>query len=413
MISNLITFEILYIVCSVSWVSSLDNGLVLTPPMGWETWERFRCNVNCKDDPDDCISEQLIKTMADYMVSEGYLAAGYEYITTGDCFLALSRDSEGRLHPDPQRFPSGIKKLSDYVHSKGLKFGIAEDFGTETCSGYPGSEFYMQLDAQTFADWGVDYLKFDGCNSNPKDMDDGYTAMGFFLNKTGRPIVYSCEWPFYQQRAGMKPDYGAIQKACNLWRNLPDVQDSWVSMYTIINQYGEDKYSFAKYAKPGAWNDPDQLVIGNFGLSYEQSRVQMALWAIMASPLIMSNDLRAVPKWAKELLQNKHLIAINQDPLGIQGTRILQKVNGTTIQVWSRPVSPPGSFAIAFLQLENPGLITRISVIAQDIGLTNEDGYTVTDGFSGEDLGSLTPEMLCHVKIKPNSVEVIVAKPVR
>ncbi|KAL4230639.1 hypothetical protein ACF0H5_011016 [Mactra antiquata] len=240
--------------------TALDNGLTLTPPMGWLTWERFRCITDCKTQPESCISENLIKTMADRLAHDGYKDVGYEYIILDDCWLANERDNISlKLQPDPDRFPSGISNLADYVHQQGLKFGIYADFGVKTCGGYPGSEFYLQLDAQTFADWGVDYVKFDGCNSDPEDMDFGYTTFGFYLNETGRPMVYSCEWPLYQSLAGIEPDYSSIQKTCNLWRNHVDVEDSWDSIQSIIKYYGEDYNNMSMYAQPGAWNDPDMI----------------------------------------------------------------------------------------------------------------------------------------------------------
>ncbi|KAJ9599026.1 hypothetical protein L9F63_010483, partial [Diploptera punctata] len=184
--------------------SALDNGLALTPPMGWLSWERYRCITDCVNFPDECISENLFFRTAKLMATEGYLEAGYEYIIIDDCWLSKERDSEGRLQPDPDRFPSGIKALSDYVHSLGLKFGIYEDYGNLTCAGYPGILGHLETDANTFAEWGVDYIKVDGCNSNLEDMNTGYAEFGSYLNKTGRPIVYSCSLPFYQEISGMK-----------------------------------------------------------------------------------------------------------------------------------------------------------------------------------------------------------------
>ncbi|XP_045204113.2 alpha-N-acetylgalactosaminidase-like [Mercenaria mercenaria] len=394
--------------------TGLDNGLALTPPMGWLTWQRFRCNTDCLNRPDTCISERLIKTMADLMVKEGYKDAGYEYIMIDDCWLAKNRTKLGKLQPDPDRFPSGIRALADYVHNLGLKFGIYEDFGTHTCAGYPGSEFYLQLDAMTFAEWEVDYVKFDGCYSDRRDFDAGYEAFGFFLNKTGRPMVYSCEWPFYQSVSGIKPNYTAIQQTCNLWRNHMDIQDTWDSVQSVIKYYGTDDGNFSSYAKPGAWNDPDMLTIGNFGLSYEESKVQMAMWAIWASPLIMSTDLRSISPEAKFLLQNKHLIAINQDPLGIQGKRIAF-IKGTAIEVWSKPLSnPSGSFALAFVQLPNPGDPTLFSVRTGDVGLVSPNGYTISDGFTGEEeVTTKSPDDVLKLLVNPNGVILFVATPVQ
>lgn len=389
---------------------ALNNGLALTPPMGWLTWERFRCNTDCENQPDTCISENLIKTMANIMVKEGYLDAGYQYIIIDDCWLARERAPDGSLQPDPKRFPNGIKALADYVHNLGLKFGIYEDFGTETCGGYPGSEFYLMQDANTFAQWGVDYVKFDGCHSDRRDFDAGYEAFGLFLNKTGRRMVYSCEWPLYQSVAGIKPDYDSIARTCNLWRNHIDIQDSWESVVGTIRFYGRNEGNFAREAGPGGWNDPDMLVIGNFGLSYEQSKVQMAMWAMMASPLIMSTDLRNISPEMKAILQNKNLIAINQDPFGLQGT-MKGTINGTNIDIWLRTLSGKGMQVIALLQLVNPGNPTLITVKARDIGLTATSGYSLTDAFTGELLVDVKgPDDMLKVLVNPDGVVMFTAK---
>ncbi|NXT86210.1 AGAL galactosidase, partial [Zapornia atra] len=222
------------------------------------------------------------------------------------------------------------------VHSKGLKLGIYSDVGNKTCAGFPGSYNHYDLDAQTFASWGVDLLKFDGCNSGTLELlAEGYRHMSLALNKTGRSIVYSCEWPFYL-RPLKQPNYTEIKQYCNHWRNFFDVYDSWSSIKSILDWTALHQDSIVKIAGPGGWNDPDmasrvtrhlcfpvtQLVIGNFGLSQDQAVTQMAMWAIMAAPLFMSNDLRHISPEAKRLLQNREVIAINQDPLGRQGYQL-------------------------------------------------------------------------------------------
>jgi len=384
---------------------SLDNGLARTPPMGWLTWERFRCNIDCDHDPDNCIGEKLMMDMADRMAADGFLEAGYEYVIVDDCWLAKERTPEGRLQADAKRFPNGIKKLADYVHAKGLKFGIYEDFGTKTCGGYPGSEYYMQMDAQTFADWGVDYLKLDGCYSNVNQYDDAYPAMTHWLNHTGRPIVFSCSWPAYQQ-GSMKVNYPKIAKNCNLWRNYGDIQDDWSSLISIINYYGQDKYNFIEVAGPGNWNDPDMLLLGNFGLSYEQERVQMGMWCMMASPLIMSVDLRNLRKSSRDLLLHKGLIAINQDPLGKQGTRLEQNGN---IQVWTKPLAD-GSTVFAFIN-SGHSAPSGVSIKIADLGLTNVGGYNVTEVFDNVYAGKFRTQDTFATKVNPSGIYLAKASP--
>lgn len=389
---------------SVATVFSLDNGLALTPPMGWLSWERFRCNTDCVNDPDNCISERLFMQMADHMASDGYKDVGYEYINIDDCWMSKERDENGRLQADPKRFPSGIKKLADYIHSKGLKLGIYEDFGTKTCGGFPGSKFYMSIDAQTFADWGVDFLKLDGCYSNTDDMTVGYPLMGFFLNHTGRPFLYSCSWPAYVG----KPDYQSIAKHCNIWRNYKDVQDSWDSVSGIIKYYGDDAQKFAEIARPGQFNDPDMLIVGDFGLSEDQQRVQMGMWAIMTAPLIMSVDLRNVKPFAKQLLTNKRIIAVNQDPMGIQGRRIWQVSN---VDYWMKPIQPNGSYAFAFINFNTNGVQKKINLSLNYLHLTDPAGYNITETFTGKFLGVYKPTAYLHTLVNPTGIFMATAVP--
>lgn len=331
-------------------VEALDNGLALKPTMGWLHWERFMCNVDCKGDPDNCISERLYMQMADVMVKEGWKDAGYEYVCIDDCWPSHKRDAKGRLQADPDRFPGGIKKLADYVHSKGLKLGIYADVGETTCARYPGSLGYYETDAQTFADWDVDLLKFDGCYLDWTLIGEAYINMSKALNKTGKSILYSCEWPLYEWPYN-KPNYTAIRETCNHWRNFDDVYDSWSSIKSILDWTADHQDIIVPSAGPGGWNDPDMLVIGNFGLSHDQQESQMALWAIMAAPLLMSNDLRDICPRSKALLQNKHIIAISQDPLGKQG---LRTAKFDSFEVWERPLSEK-RMAIAVLNKQEIG----------------------------------------------------------
>ncbi|XP_052795328.1 alpha-N-acetylgalactosaminidase-like isoform X2 [Mya arenaria] len=381
---------------------ALENGLALTPPMGWVSWERYRCNVDCDIEPDNCISENLYMKMADLLVSEGYKDKGYEYVNIDDCWMEKQRDANGTLVADRERFPHGIKWLADYVHNLGLKLGIYEDFGTFTCGGYPGSKFYLQKDAETFAAWGVDMLKLDGCYSDISDMDYGYPAMSFFLNQTGRPILYSCSWPVPLVFTGHIPDYKKIASYCNIWRNYADIQDSWDSVKGIIEFYGNDTGNFSLVAGPGNFNDPDMIIVGDYGLSYDQQRTQMAMWAIMASPLLMSIDLRNVKPETKALLQNDNVIRVNQDAHGIQGHRIVKQ---GPFEVWMKPMSVDAKGgAFAFLNLNDGGGPMQVSMNLQDLGLTQAEGYNVTEGFTGQFIGVLKPHDLINASVDPSGV---------
>jgi len=367
----------------MNFVHCLNNGLALTPPMGWLSWERYRCITDCELYPYECISEWLFRNATDLLVSEGYARLGYEYVIIDDCWLAKTRDENGRLQPDPDRFPSGIKALADYIHRKGLKFGIYEDYGNETCAGYPGIIDHMQLDAETFAAWDVDYVKLDGCNSEPKDMDKGYPEFGRYLNETGRPMVYSCSWPVYQEEEGIPPNFTALIENCNLWRNYDDIQDSWSSVTSIMDYFARKQDHIAQYAGPGHWNDPDMLNIGNFGLSVDQSQAQMAVWSVLAAPLLISTDLANISPQAKAILQNPRAIQINQDPLGIQGRRVL---TNHSIDVWTRQISPMYqnyySYAVAFVSRRTDGTPYAYNTSLQALGMYNPSGYLVNDLFS-------------------------------
>ncbi|GCC26060.1 hypothetical protein chiPu_0004474 [Chiloscyllium punctatum] len=238
--------------------------------------------------------------MADKLVEDGWKDLGYQYVNIDDCWSAKMRDDDGKIQPDPERFPNGIKALADYVHSKGLKLGIYGDLGITTCSGFPGTTLEkVDTDAKTFAEWEIDMLKFDGCNSNSTEKAIGYPKMSHALNATGRPIIYSCSWPAYE--------FGL----------------------------------------------PPKLIVGDFGLNYDQSKSQLALWAMLAAPFFMSNDLRTISKDAKTLLQNRLLIHIDQDHLGLQGERIEKDWD---FQVWKRNLTD-GQFAVAYLCTATDGNI--------------------------------------------------------
>ncbi|CAG9839593.1 unnamed protein product, partial [Diabrotica balteata] len=341
--------------------------------------------------------------MADHMASDGYLDAGYEYIMIDDCWASKKRDSKGRLVPDPDRFPSGIKNLSDYIHSKGLKFGIYADYGTLTCAGYPGSKEYLKIDADTFAEWEVDYLKFDGCNSDWIFIDKGYIEMGKHLNSTGRPIVYSCSWPAYQEPNGMQSNYTALAETCNLWRNWDDIDDSWESVTSIIKWFSDNQDRIGPFSAPGHWNDPDMLVIGNFGLSFEQSKGQMSVWSVMAAPLIMSVDLRTIEPKFKAILLNKDAIAVNQDPLGEMGRLVLKKNN---IYIWTKQLTPKDDgrkpYAIAVLSQRTDGYKYRLEFTLKELNITSPNGFFIKDIFDqNKSVASITDDEAFVLRMAP------------
>ena len=313
----------------------LANGLALTPPMGWNSWNHFGCNV----------SSALIRGVADSMAANGMRDAGYQYVVIDDCWQ-VARDAKGMIVADSVRFPGGIKPLADYVHSKGLKFGIYTDAGHKTCEGRPGSYGYEEIDARTYARWGVDYVKIDWCNAEGLDAPTQYAKLRDALATSGRPIVFSiCEW-------GQNHPYEWAPAIGNLWRTTGDISDTWDSMIANFDLNAQ----FANDAKPGAWNDPDMLEVGNGGLSRDESRAHMSLWAIAAAPLLAGNDVRTMndssreSRIAREVLLNREVIAVDQDSLGVQGRMVSN--SRSELQVWAKPLKD-GSHAVVLLNRAN------------------------------------------------------------
>lgn len=363
---------ILVVYRSASFTSGLDNGLALTPPMGWSTWLGFECRINAG----------LIKRTADIMYSEGYASVGYVYIVIDDCWQSSSRDGNGRLKPDESKFPNGIKDVADYVHSRGLKLGIFTDVGPTTGKLKPGSEGNFQLDATTFAEWGIDYVKVSASSASPYILDRVYTEFGYYLNITRRHMVYATSWPVYQLYKGVGTNYYSVAKTCNTWRVYGDMQNNWATVDSILKYVGIGSVAteLNTYSGPGAWNDLDAMAIGNGGLTLDQCKAQLAMWSILASPLFMSADLSKVTPELKRVLLNYRVIAINQDRLGIRGVK-LHEDDG--IQIWIRPITPVVngynySFALAFLNI-NTYAPRTYSVSLRGLTLYNSNGYFVTD----------------------------------
>eukprot|EP00300_Choanocystis_sp_HF-7_P033796 c46228_g1_i1.p1 GENE.c46228_g1_i1~~c46228_g1_i1.p1 ORF type:complete len:436 (+),score=83.99 c46228_g1_i1:154-1308(+) len=313
----------------------------MTPPMGWMAWETFRCEIDCDANPTGCINEALFLSMTDALVDGGFAAAGYNQISIDDCWLALTRNEDGVLEPNATRFPNGLAYLSSYMHQRGVRFGLYSDIGTMTCAKYPGDQGSEELDAQTFASWGVDYLKVDGCYSTTDNYQIGYPKMGAALQATGRDIVYSCSWPAYlTYNESQKPFAEFIDAGCNLWRNYDDVQNHWGSVANIIDHFGNYSQDLQKWAGPGHWHDMDMILAGsthfNDLLTPDQARTQFAIWSIMASPLFLSADLRAITPVYRDIILNPEVIAINQDPLGLAGARV-DSIGG--VEWWMRKLS--------------------------------------------------------------------------
>ncbi|MFI9724258.1 NEW3 domain-containing protein [Streptomyces sp. NPDC052396] len=332
--------------------AALDNHLARTPPMGWNDWNTFGCEV----------SDQLVRQTADKLISSGLRDAGYRHVNIDDCWMAKSRNAKGELVPDPVKFPHGIKGLADYVHSRGLQLGIYESAGTMTCAGYPGSLHHERQDAQSFASWGVDYLKYDNCYNQGLPARQRYQAMGDALAATHRPIVYSlCNWGEENVSSWAGP-------VGNLWRTTGDIDASYGRMLGIFHQ----NVKLADAAGPGAWNDPDMLEIGN-GMTPVEDRTEFSLWAEMAAPLIAGTDLRRASPATLAIYGNKEVIAVDQDRLGKQG-RSVSMTGGR--DVLAKPLAD-GSVAVALFN-EN-ATPTMISTTASAAGLPAARGYALRD----------------------------------
>ncbi|MFD7626991.1 ricin-type beta-trefoil lectin domain protein [Streptomyces sp. NPDC059851] len=354
-----------------------DTPLALTPPMGWNNWAHYMCDID----------EAKVVANADALVSSGLAAKGYDTVTVDDCWMTKSRDAQGALVVDAQKFPHGMAWLGEYLHAKGLKFGIYQDAGSLTCEKYPGSgspegggpDHYAQ-DARQFASWKVDYVKMDGCNlwvppgkTKEQAYRDAYVAVAKALRASGRSMVLSASAPaYFQQGEWGGSDWhrvlGWVGSTGQLWREGKDVKvynpaapatSRWSS---VLGNYGYNRW-LGRYAGPGNWNDPDFLIAGAPGLTDAESRSQVGLWAMMAAPFILSSDVSALTPGGLAALGNTDLIALDQDPMGRQGTVVSANA---TFEVLARPLAN-GDRAVAVLN--RSGSTRDISVPLADIGL--------------------------------------------
>jgi alpha-galactosidase len=342
-------------------------SLAPTPPMGWNSWNKFGCNV----------SDKLLREIADAIVTSGMQAAGYQYVNIDDCWQ-VSRDASGIIVADPAKFPSGIKALADYVHSKGLKLGIYTDAGTGTCEKRPGSLNHEDQDAKTYASWGIDYVKIDWCNAEGLDPEVQYAKLRDALAHSGRSIVFSiCNW-------GVKTPWRWGPTTGNLWRTTGDINDTYDRMSLI----GFGQNGLEKFAGPGHWNDPDMLEIGNGGMKRDEYRTHMALWALLAAPLLAGNDVRTMSPETKELLTNSEILAVDQDKKGEQGHRAWEE---GPLEIWVKPLAD-GSQAVGLFNRSESA--TKMTLEFKSIGapaspklrdlLDHKDLGTMQNSFSVE-----------------------------
>lgn len=384
------------VLCSTQALEQSErDALAPTPPMGWNSWNKFGCNV----------SEDLIKSVAGAIATNGMKDAGYQYVVIDDCWQ-VSRDASGNVVADPKQFPSGIKALADYVHSKGLKFGLYSDAGAKTCAGRPGSQGYEYQDALRYASWGADYLKYDWCNTGTRNAEEAYLTMSSALLSTGRPLVFSiCEW------GTAKPWFWG-KGIGNLWRTTGDISDKWSSKKKWPDgtccEYGmvdilDMQVGLESFAGPGHWNDPDMLEVGNGGMTIPEYRAHFSFWALLSAPLIAGNDVRSMSPEIKEILTNPEVIAVNQDRLGREGRRIRKDGD---LEVWAKPLSDGSRAVILF----NRGAgDVDVSVSWEEIAYPNHLSAKVRNLWSHKDLGPFTGKY--SAKVASHSVVMLKIAP--
>ena len=367
-------------------VNKAPNGLALTPPMGWNSWNKFACNVN----------EQTVRDTADAMVASGMRDAGYKYVVIDDCWQG-PRDANGFITADSKKFPSGIRALADYVHSRGLSFGIYSDAGRLTCGGRPASEGHEYQDALTYGRWGVDYLKYDWCSTGDRNALEAYAVMADALRASGRDIVFSmCEW-------GTAKPWLWAKNTGNLWRTTGDIFDSfnkqddahknWAHTVTEIVDLNEPLWP---YAGPGHWNDPDMLEVGNGGMSPSEYRSHFSLWAMMAAPLMAGNDIAHMDETTRSILLNKDVIAVDQDPLGAQARRVWKDADR---EVWVKTLSAGARALLLFNRGDAPAAIRATS---DELGWPTGVRAKVRDLWAQKDAGRWSGAI--EVTVDPHGV---------
>jgi len=342
------------------------SNVAMTPPMGWNTWNYFHCDV----------SEDLIKEMADAMVASGMKDAGYEYVVIDDCWQ-VSRDENGKIVADPDRFPSGIEALADYIHLLGLKLGIYSDAGKKTCQERPGSLGYEKIDAETYEEWGVDYLKYDWCHNGLGNRSKNtYPIMAAELEALDREIVFSmCNW-------GRQKSWTWAGDYAHLWRTTFDIKPDFKGpgFFRSVMKIVDKQQGMEDHAGPGGWNDPDMLQVGNGDLTYDENVAHFSLWCMMAAPLMAGNDLRNMPDDVLSILTNKEAIAINQDILGRQSSKVIDEGK---FEVHVKELAG-GAWAVCLLNRGNQ-LIKKDFNLHEELGL--DASLNVRDIWSARDLG--------------------------
>lgn len=378
---NRVLLSILALFISICAFPQKFDNLGKTPQMGWNSWNAFGTKID----------EKLVKDMADAFVTLGLKDAGYEYILLDDGWMDMQRDAQGNFVPNPEKFPNGIKELADYVHSKGLKFGLYSCVGDKTCAGYPGSRGHEFQDALKFAEWGVDYLKYDWCYAGQMNAKEAYTTMRDALYAAKHPVYFSiCEW-------GDNQPWEWAKEVGHSWRTTGDINNCFngskdrYGVLQILNLRDQEK--LRKVAGPSHWNDMDMMEIGNGGLTHFEEETHFALWAILNSPLILGNDLRTISKETLEIVKNKEIIAVSQDSLGIQGFKY--KTIQDNIEIWVKPLVN-NEWAVCFFNCsDNPaelnfdwnGQTIKDSIYNLEISFSDKSVYKMRNLYTHKEIG--------------------------
>ena len=384
-------FVILFsLACATAALAQKFEQLALTPPMGWNSWNKFACDVN----------EQLIRETANAMATNGMKDAGYQYVNIDDCWQG-QRDARGFIRPDPKRFPSGMKALARYVHSKGLKLGIYSDAGANTCGGRPGSRGHEYQDALAYAHWRVDYLKYDWCGCDDLDARGAYATMRDALHAAGRPIVFSmCEW-------GQRQSWLWAHDISHLSRTTTDICPIFEGIidHTNWQQWGvlriiDAQKPLRTFAGPGHWNDPDMLEVGN-GMTASEDRAHFSMWCMLAAPLISGNDLRHMSRKTAAVLLNRDVIAVDQDKLGVEG--FPYATNGT-VETWFKPLDG-GAWAMCLLNRSREAQTVSFNWKSEAVADTfskreakfDTATYAIRDLWTNHDLGTTAQVLSAEV----------------
>ncbi len=353
------------------------DDLAKTPPMGWNSWNTFRLNIH----------EELVREIADAFIEKGLKEAGYQYIVIDDGWQ-VDRDINGNILVNQEKFPSGIKATADYIHSQGLKIGIYSDAGYMTCGKFPGSLGHEYQDARTYASWGIDYLKYDWCYTGNQNAPDSYKLMKNALVNAGRPVVFSiCEW-------GTSQPWTWAPEVGHLWRTTFDIRPCWdcgqqthsngvqIENFIGFTKILDQQVGLESYAGPGHWNDPDMLEVGNGELTFDENVAHFSLWCILSAPLMLGNDIRSLSEEVLEIITNREVIAVNQDPLGRQGRKVRDDGD---FEVWSKELQDGSRAVLLFNRSETE---EQISFEWFEVGMLQDMKLNVRDLWQKKEMGN-------------------------